>query len=57
MEDEKSVGSSTGGGWLVAVFIETEIENKSGSLIGVVQRRTKRAPDHLWVGEVVAVFI
>ena len=51
MEDEKSAGSSTGGG-LFAVFIEAEDENKSGRLIGLVQLRTKRAPDHLRAGAV-----
>ena len=50
MEDEKSAGSSTGGR-LFAVFIELEDETKSGRLIGLVQLRTKRAPDHLRVGE------
>ena len=35
MEDEKSAGSSTGGG-LVAVFNEPEDENECGGLIGLV---------------------
>ena len=58
MEDEKSAGSSSAGG-VVAVFIGPEDENKSGRLIGLVQWRTKRAPDHLRVGALgfVAVFI
>ena len=57
MEDEKSAGSSSGGG-VVAVFFEPEDENKSGRLIALVQWRTKRAPDHLRVGALglVAVF-
>ena len=53
-QDEKSAGSSTcgGGGGLAAVFIEPEDENKSGRLIGLVQLRSKRAPDHIRVGAV-----
>ena len=35
---------------MVSVFIELEEENRSGKLIGLVQWRTKRAPDHLRVG-------
>ena len=50
MEDEKSAGSSTGGG-MVAVFFEPEDENKSGRIIALVQGRTNRAPDHLRVGD------
>ena len=50
MEDEKSTGSSTGGEGLISVFIELEDQNKSGRLIGLVQWRTKRAPDHLRLG-------
>ena len=46
---------------MVAVFFEHEDENKSCRLIGLVQWRTKRAPDHLRVGVgggvLVAVFI
>ena len=54
MEDEKRAGSSTGWGF-VAVFIESEDENKIGRLIGLVQWRTKRAQDHLRVGVVTSL--
>ena len=43
---------------VVSVFIELEEENRSGRLIGLLQCRTKRAPDHLRVvGGLAAVFI
>ena len=57
MEDEKGTGSSTGGEGVVSVFIELEDQNKSGRLIGLVQWRTKRAPDRLHGVGLVAVFI
>ena len=42
---------------MVAVFLEPEVENKSGRLIALVQWRTKRAPDDLRLGGLFAVFI